>query len=93
MDINQTCKELYNKAKAIVKKDTCMKIYSKKEPLYLEADASGVSLGAGLDRLGREWTAPMTGTREHDITPARAYKVQKPGTVISREKLLAYWKD
>ena len=39
--------ELY-KAKAIIKKDVCMKFYSENEPLYLNTDIAGVGLGAGL---------------------------------------------
>ena len=34
--------ELYNKAKAFIKKDICMKFYNEKEPLYLGRDMCGV---------------------------------------------------
>ena len=40
--------DLYDKAKKIIKKDTCMKFYDESRPLYLETDASGVGLGDGL---------------------------------------------
>ena len=46
--LSQTYDELYNKAKAIIKRDACMKFYKGKEPLYSEIEASGVGLGTGL---------------------------------------------
>ena len=42
------CQDLDDRAKKIIKKDTCMKFYDTSGPLYLETDISGVSLGAGL---------------------------------------------
>ena len=44
---NKMCRDLYDKAKKIPKKDACIKFYDASRPLYLETDASGVSLGAG----------------------------------------------
>ena len=40
--------DLYEKAKTIVKRQTCMKIYDAARPLHLENDAFGISLAAGL---------------------------------------------
>ena len=40
--------ELYEKARTIIKNDAYMKFYNEKELLYLETDASGVGLGAGV---------------------------------------------
>ena len=40
--------DLYDRAKKIIKKDTCMKCYDTSRLLYLETDASDVSLVAGL---------------------------------------------
>ena len=40
--------KLYEKAKAIIKNDACMKFYYEKEPIYLKTDALDVGLGARL---------------------------------------------
>ena len=40
--------DLYDEAKKIIKQDSCMKFYDMSKPLYLETDASGISLTAGL---------------------------------------------
>ena len=40
--------DLHNKAIKITKKDACMKFDDASRPLYLETDASGADLGAGL---------------------------------------------
>ena len=40
--------ELYAKAKKIIKKGACMKFYDASNSLYLETDASHVSLGTRL---------------------------------------------
>ena len=39
---------LHDKAKKIIKKDACMKFYDASRLLYLETDASGIGLRAGL---------------------------------------------
>ena len=39
---------LCDKAKNIIKQDTCMKFYNVSKPLYLDTDASGICLGVGL---------------------------------------------
>ena len=41
-----------NKAKVISKEDAFMYFGNEKEPLYLEADVSGMGLGAGLLQIG-----------------------------------------
>ena len=46
---NNTIQELYDKAKVPIK--TCMEFYSENELLYLDADASGIGLEAGLLQL------------------------------------------
>ena len=48
LEWNKVYQDLYDKAKKIIKKDTCMKFYDASGPLYLETDASGVSLRARL---------------------------------------------
>ena len=40
--------DLYDKAKKLATKDACMKLYNALKLLYLETDASGISLGARL---------------------------------------------
>ena len=45
---NALYQQLFDKAKSIVKADVCMKFYNDAKPLYLETDASRVSLGAAL---------------------------------------------
>ena len=39
---------LYDRAKKIVRKDACMKFYDVARPLYLETNASSISIGTGL---------------------------------------------
>ena len=39
---------MFDKAKAIIKEDPCMKIYDETKPLYVETDVSGVEFGAAL---------------------------------------------
>ena len=36
---NRLYQEVYEKAKSLVKEDTCMKYYDVRKPLYLETDA------------------------------------------------------
>ena len=41
----------FKKAKMLIKVEMCMKFYDDNKPLYLETDASGISLGAALLQL------------------------------------------
>ena len=45
---NASYQSLFNKAKLLIKSNMCMRFYNDTKPLYLETDASGVSLGAAL---------------------------------------------
>ena len=45
---NASYQALFNKAKLLIKSDTCIKFYDDTKLLYLETDASGVGLGAAL---------------------------------------------
>ena len=45
---NRMYQDHYNKAKIIIKQETCMKFHNTSRPTYLETHASGVSLGARL---------------------------------------------
>ena len=40
--------KLYKEVRAIIKDNVCMNFYNEKEPIYLETDAKGVRVGAGL---------------------------------------------
>ena len=41
---NTSYQQLFDKAKSLIKGEVCMKFYDDTKPLYLETDASGVSL-------------------------------------------------
>ena len=45
---NEIYQEMFDKAKAIVKEDTCMKFYDETKPLCIETDESGIGIGASL---------------------------------------------
>ena len=62
--------ELYTKAKSIIKKDTCMKFYNEKEPLYLKKDSSGVAL-LNKDASGKRGDELLTwwSNRQYGIMP------------------------
>ena len=45
---NATYQKMFDKAKAIIKEDACMKFYDETKAQYIETDASGVGLGAAL---------------------------------------------
>ena len=55
---NTSYQPLFDKAKSIVKVDVCMKFYNDAKSLYLETDASGVSLGAALLQLCKNIVCP-----------------------------------
>ena len=48
---NRKYQEIYKRAKLLVKEDTCMRYYDVRKPLYLETDASGVSMGIVLVKV------------------------------------------
>ena len=48
---NASYQQLFDKAKSLNEVEMCMKFYDDTKPLYLETDASGVGLGAGLLQL------------------------------------------
>ena len=55
---NATYQMLFDKAKAIIKQDVCMKFYEETKPLYIEMDASGVGLGATLLQTRNNTSCP-----------------------------------
>ena len=48
---NRMYLELYNRTKKIIKKEETMKFYDASRPIYMEADGSGVGLGAQLPQV------------------------------------------
>ena len=48
---NTSYHQMFNKAKSFIKAEVCMKFYDDTKLLYLETDASGVSLGVALLQL------------------------------------------
>ena len=48
---NVSYQQLFDKVKSILKADICINFYNDAKPLYLETDASGVSLGKALLQL------------------------------------------
>ena len=52
---NSMYQELYEKQKAIIKDDVCMKFYNEKELPYLETDALGVALGQDFHKGDSLW--------------------------------------
>ena len=58
--------DLYDKAKKIITKVACIKFYDTLKPLYLEMDASGIDLGAGLLQVRKGMTCG------HDKVPDNA---------------------
>ena len=39
---------MFDKGKAMIKEDACMRFYDETRPLYRETDVSGVGLGAAI---------------------------------------------
>ena len=50
---NGTYQDLYENAKKLITKETCMKFHDATKPLYLEMDASGVGIGTSLLQMLR----------------------------------------
>ena len=55
---NASYQQLFDKAKSLIKVEVCTKFYNDTKLLYLETDASGVSLGAALLQLCDNTTMP-----------------------------------
>ena len=48
LNVEQHVPGITDKAKAIIRKDACMKVYNEMNPLHLRTDALGICLGTGL---------------------------------------------
>ena len=77
---NNMYQELYDKAKAIIKKDTCLKFYNEMEPVYLETGASDIDVGARLLQVRDGMSYPRDEASDNLVhhLQGRACPVQKP---------------
>ena len=55
---NASYQQLFDKTKSLIKVEMCMKFYDDTKLLYLETDASGISLGAPLLQLRDNMNCP-----------------------------------
>ena len=80
---NATYEKLFDKAKSIIKEDTCMNIYDKNQQPYLETDTSGVGLGAARLQARNSTNCPRDKALNNSILRCIAF-VSK--SLISAEK-------
>ena len=89
--------DLYDKAKKILRKDTCMKLSDASRPIYQEIDASGLSLKVGIlqardsmnhgyDKIPDNVTLYPTA-----FAPAKAYRVWSGYSAILNGYLFGYY--
>ena len=69
-------KEAYDKAKAVIKEDTCIKYHNKTGPLHLETDLSGVRLGAELLQVRDGMNCPQDGTPHSSTLRLTAFTIK-----------------
>ena len=81
---NASYKQLFNKAKSLIKVEMCMKFYDDTKPLQLETDASGVSLGAALLQLRDNTNCPRDTALDNTILC--------PITFVSKSLTGAEWR-
>ena len=93
---NAAYQKMFDKTKAIIKEDAYMRFYDKTKPLYIEADASGVGLGAAPYK--QEAIQAVTEMMYQTITssgqmhfPAKASLGLRRDTAILKEKQRAYY--
>ena len=58
---------MFDRAKAIIKEDACMKFYDETKPLYIETDASGVGLGAAFLQTRSNTSCPRDKVPDNSI--------------------------
>ena len=80
----------------LITKDSCMKIYEVTKALYLEMNASGVSLGPVYCRCKRVWTKGVMKSQimwppSQLLLQVKAYQAQSGGTATLREKQRLYY--
>ena len=86
---------LYIKAKSLIQKDVCMKLYNETKPLYLETDASGIGLGTALLQTRDGTTFSKDAAPDNTILrpialQVKACPVLRGGIVTLKERHLAY---
>ena len=64
---NASYQQLFDKAKSLIKVKMCMKFYDDTKPLYLETNASGISLGAALLQLRNNTNCPKDTAPDNTI--------------------------
>ena len=85
--------KFFDKAKSIIRADTCMKFYDKTKPLYLETDAPGVELGVSLLQTRNCTSCPRDTAPENNILRPIAFaskslsSTEKRYSNIEREAL------
>ena len=78
VDMDCMYQEIYEKVKATITGDACMKFCNEKETLYLETNTIGVGLGAGLLQARNSWWVLWDKEPDkYSITPYSIYK-QEP---------------
>ena len=93
---NRTYKDLYEKAKKLIMKDTCMKSHDTSNPLYLETDASGVGLGASLLQMWEGVNCTHDNVLDNMfhcpiLLPVNVNQAQRGGRATLREKHWEYY--
>ena len=83
---NATYQKMFNKAKAIIKEDVCMKFYNETKPLYIETDASGVGLGATLLQTRSNTSCPKDEAPDNSILRL----IEFPSKSLTRAKKKRY---
>ena len=58
---------MFNKAKAIIKENVCMKFYDENKPLCIETDASVVGLGAALLQTRNNTSCPKDEAADNNL--------------------------
>ena len=93
---NASYQQLFDKAKSLIKSQVCMKFYDDTKPLYLETDASRVSLGAALLQIHDNMTyqkgihqTTQSSTQLHLL--AKGQQVQSGDIVTSHMRHSGYY--
>ena len=88
---NATYQKMFDKAKAIIKEDACMKFYDETKPLYIETDASGAGLGNALLETRSNASSHRDEVLDNSILRPTAFSSKsliraEKDTAISKEK-------
>ena len=71
---NASYQQLFDKAKSLIKVKMCMKFYDDTKLLYLETDASGISLGAALLQVRDNMNCPKDTAPDNTILHPIAFE-------------------